>query len=177
MPKKFLMRVSPQRKSIMARPWLKPVHWLLDHRSLWAARLPTVAPALALGLFCAWMPIPGHSIVAALVALLLRINLPVAIAATFITNPATIGPFYYAAYRVGLALLQLPPTAFAFEFSLEWLMTEMARVWRPLLLGCLVLGSATAGIGYVTLQLLWRLNIAGYLRRRRRRRPPDGPRG
>jgi uncharacterized protein (DUF2062 family) len=171
MPKKFLLRISPRRQHIMSRRWLRPVHWLLDHRSLWAARLPTVAPAFATGLFCAWLPIPGHSLVAAAIALMLRVNLPVAIGATLIINPATIGPFYYAAYRVGLALMQLPPSALAFEISIEWLTTELTRVWKPLLLGCLILGSATAAVGYVALQVLWRLNIAGYLRQRRQRTP------
>ncbi len=149
---------------------MRPFRRLLHEPGLWSTRRRSIVPAVAIGLFCAWIPVPGHSIVAALAALALTVNIPVAVLATLITNPLTMGPLYYAAYRVGAAILELS-TRTGVEMPAETI-AELSTIWQPFLLGCLILGSATAAIGYVTLNLLWRLSVAGYVRARRRRRQP-----
>ena len=55
-----------------------------------------------MGLFIAFMPIPGHMIVAIMAALLLRVNIPVAAMAVWVTNPLTVVPIFYLAYRLGV---------------------------------------------------------------------------
>ena len=42
--------------------------------------------------------------------------------------------------------------------------------WQPMVLGCVLLGSVAAFVGYVALDLLWRASIADYLARRRKRK-------
>jgi uncharacterized protein (DUF2062 family) len=46
----------------------------------------------------------GQFICAALLAIPTRANVPVAAAATLVTNPITFPPIYYAAYRLGFFL-------------------------------------------------------------------------
>jgi len=141
-------------------------HLLHDHR-LWSVRRKTIVPAFALGLFIAFMPVPGHFLIAALCALALRINIPVAFITTLVSNPITMGPMYYLCYQVGVSLLDVPARPFAFEMSLAWLGNQFLTIWQPLLLGCFLLGTIAAIGGYVGLDMVWRASIADYLARRR----------
>lgn len=127
-------------------------------------------PAFTLGVFIAFMPTPGHMLIAALLALPMRINIPVASLATLVVNPLTMGPVFYLCYQVGQHLLGLPPQPFEFEMSLDWLGNQFLTIWQPLLLGCLLMGSIAALAAYVGLDMLWRASIADYLAKRRAKR-------
>ena len=144
-------------------------HLLHDHR-LWTIRRRTVLPAVAIGLFIAFMPIIGHMLAAALVALAMRVNIPVAALSTLVVNPLTVGPAFYLCYALGVALLGIEPQPFGFAFSLTWLGDQVGDIWAPLLLGCVLIGSFAAIIGYVTLDIIWRASIADYLAKRREKR-------
>jgi len=148
-----------------------PFDHLLHDPNLWAIRKRTVVPAFSLGLFIAYLPFPGHILMGMVLAILLRINVPVAAITTLISNPFTMGPMYYVGFELGRVLLGLPPGPFEFEMSFAWLGERLVSIWQPLLLGCLLLGTALAIAGYVVLDLLWRASISDYLARRRRRRP------
>ena len=106
----------------------------------------------------------------ALAALALRINIPIAAVSTWASNPATMGPMYYLAYKFGALLLGQEEQTFGFEMSWNWVSHTFVTIWQPMLLGCVLLGLASALIGYVTLDFLWRLSIANYKSRKRKSR-------
>ena len=170
MPRRFFRKFALKRDIFHGRWYLAPFDHLLHDPNLWGIRRRNVVPAFSLGLFLVFLPVPGHTLIAALLALMLRINLPVAALTTLISNPLTMGPIYYLAYRVGQRLLEVPPQPFLFEFSFEWLTGRFLAIWQPLLLGSLLLGTLAALLGYVALDLLWRASLADYLEARRRRR-------
>lgn len=170
MPRRFFKSISPSRTMVLRQRWLSPLRQWLDAPNLWAIRRRSVAPGVALGLFWAWMPLPGHSVLSAISAIGLRVHLPLAALMTFVTNPVTILPMYYAAYRLGIWLLDQPERAFNFELSLGWLMSELTTLGPPLLIGCVLLGALSALIGFVTVDMLWRTRIGDYLRERRERK-------
>jgi len=170
MPRRFFRKFTLKREHLKRRWWMAPFDHLLHDPHLWSIRRRTVAPAFALGLFVAYLPIPGHVLAAILLALLLRVNIPVAALTTLVNNPLTMGPMYYAGFELGRALLGRPPQPFQFEMSFAWLAERFATIWEPMLLGCLLLGAILALVGYVGLDLLWRASISGYLARRRARR-------
>ena len=60
---------------------------------------------VAVGVFFGLLLPVAQIPVSAAVAVLLRANLPMAVASTLVTNPVTFGPVYYGAYRLGKALL------------------------------------------------------------------------
>jgi len=152
------------------RLWfVEPFNHLIHDPDLWGIRRRSVVPAFSLGLFVAFMPIPGHALIAGLLALPLRINVAIAAVTTFVSNPLTIGPMFFFAYRVGRYLLGQEPQPFQFELSLSWLGNQFLLIWQPMVLGCVLLGSIAAFAGYVALDLLWRASIADYLARRRGR--------
>jgi uncharacterized protein (DUF2062 family) len=56
------------------------------------------------------------------------------------------------------------------EMSFEWLTNTFVNIWQPLLLGCLLLGTASATLAYVALDLVWRSSLGQYKSRKRRQR-------
>jgi len=144
-------------------------HLLHDHK-LWGIRRKTVVPAVALGTFVAFLPIPGHVLVAVLGSLLIHSNIPVAALTTFIVNPLTIGPIYYFSYLVGAKLLGIEPGPFEIELSIDWLTGAFVSIWQPLLLGCVLVGSIAALIAYTMLDAFWRLSLIDYKTRKRKDR-------
>ena len=103
-------------------------------------------------------------------ALLVRCNLPVAIAMVWVSNPVTVAPLFLAAHQLGEWMLDRPPGDFRIELSLRWLFDELGQVWEPLLLGCLALGLASAVLGQIAIRLLWRAHVMASWRDRRPRR-------
>ncbi len=170
MPRRFFRKFALKRDHLRGRWYLAPFDHLLHDTRLWSIRRRTVVPALSMGLFIAFMPVPGHMLIAALGALALRINVPVAVLTTFVSNPLTIGPMFFLSYRLGQKLLTLQPQPFGFELSIHWLTGQFLTIWQPLLLGCILLGSLAALVGYIVLDLLWRASLVDYLALRRRRK-------
>jgi len=144
-------------------------HLLHDHR-LWGIRRKTVVPAFSLGLAIAFLPFPGHFLVAALAALALRVNIPVAAVTTLVVNPVTVGPLFYFSYLVGAILLRIEPGPFSFDLSLDWMANVFMSVWLPLTLGCVLVGSIAALIGYIALDGLWRYSLHDYKSKKRKLR-------
>ncbi len=171
MPRRVFKRLVSNHRSAGVRWYLKPFRRLLDEHGLWSTHRRSVVPAFALGLFLGLLPLPGHMIFAGIAALYLRINLPVAVIATLVTNPLTIGPLLYLDYRVGAYVLGLVPQPLEIEWTLEWFRTRLVDVWKPMLVGSLVVAPLGAALGYGLLTLIWRVSTG--LRFRRRRRSPQ----
>jgi len=125
--------------------------------------------AFFVGLFTAFLPVPGQMIIAAVAALLLRCNLPLSVGLVWVTNPVTITPAYYIAYRVGTLLLGVSPSV-DFEFTWSWVSTSLDTIWIPLLVGCLTCGLLLGALGYFVIMMLWRIKVMHNWRKRRRRR-------
>jgi len=150
-----LLGFFPRRKHLRDT-W---IHRVLGERlfahELWKPERRAVAGGLALGVFIALTPTLGVQMaLAALLAIALRVNLPVAIAACWLTNPATAGVVYALLYRLGLALSG-PLAAPEIDGATGPLHAVLIRA-RPLWVGCLVAGTFAAGLVYATVMVAWR---------------------
>ena len=180
--RRLLRKVIPGMREIRGYPFLRRVFGrpLLDP-DLWHLGRNSVAWATSIGLFMAWVPVPFQMVLAAGAAILLRCNLPVAVAMVWVSNPVTMAPLYFWAYKLGGWMLERPPGDFRIELSLRWLFEELGKVWEPLLLGCLVLGLASAALVQIAIRLVWRAHIMVSWRdrrlRRQRRNDPAAPGG
>ena len=105
MPRRLFKTLSRQRHRWKQRWFMRPFRLLLEHPAYWTLNRRSVTRAFALGLFISFVPLPVHIIVATAAALLLRLNVPAAIAGTFLANPLTMVPMYIVAYWVGCQLL------------------------------------------------------------------------
>jgi hypothetical protein len=109
--------------------------------------------------------------IAAALAILFRVNLPIAFMAVWISNPLTFAPIFFFAYQVGAWILQMPVSQSEFTMSWEWFSTEFLTIWQPFLLGCLICGIIAALLGILFVRIGWRLVvIRSWLRRRAKKK-------
>ncbi len=170
MPKHLIKRITPDHDRIRNHKHLKVFGTLLHDPNLWHLNRRSAAGAFGVGLFMAFVPLPSQMLLAAAAAVVLRVNLPISVALVWITNPITIPPMFYFAYKVGAFTLGHEAQALDFELSIEWLMSSLNDVWAPLLLGCLICSTLLSAIGYFCIHALWRLHVMNHLKKRKERR-------
>lgn len=166
MPRRFLKRIMPDHDTMREHPHLRKFGQRLTEPRLWHLNRRSVSGGVALGLFVGFMPILGQIFIAAALAIWLRVNLPIASMAVWVTNPFTVAPIFFYAYKLGAWVLQVPMGQYAFSLSWEWFSQEFLNIWQPLLLGSVILGTVTALLGILVVRLIWRLVvIRSWLRR------------
>ena len=106
---KRLLRWLPRRTNIHRYPVLKWFTARIRKRSyLWSFRCRQAIPAIYAGTILSLLPLLGFQLMLALVlALLLRANLPILFGLQFISNPLTVLPICYAGYNIGRLCLFL----------------------------------------------------------------------
>lgn len=169
MPRKFIKRVIPHPTRITESPTLRRLGPRLQDPGIWHINRRSVSGAVALGLFCAFVPVPSQMILAAIGAILFRVNILISVPVVWISNPITIPPMFYFCYRVGAWLLDWESSNFAFELSFDWLANELQHSWQPFLLGCFVVGAISALIGFIGVRALWRYLIWKHIIHRKQR--------
>ena len=170
MPKKLIKRFSPNPEKLKAHPQLKFLGDRLLNPNLWHINRHSVAKAAAIGLFCAWMPIPFQMVLATTLAIFFSANIPLSVALVWLSNPLTMPPIFYGAYCFGAWILQVPTVKFNFELSFAWLAKVFETTAVPLLLGCLILGLISSAVAYFSMNLAWRINIASKWKKRGQKR-------
>jgi len=170
MARKFIKKWMPDPSRVKDNPALHFLGDLLHDPNLFHLNRHSVSLAFFIGIFTAFLPIPGQMPLAALLALLIRCNLPLAVALVWISNPLTIAPIFYATYKLGAFILQSPPVEFTIELSWAWFREELRHLWQPLLAGSVICGLTFGGLGYVTMQIFWRRQVLKNWHRRKRER-------
>lgn len=159
MPRKWLKSIMPDHQEMREHPHLRRFGERLTEPKLWHLNRRSVAGGVALGLFVAYIPAPGQMLIAAALAILIRVNLPLSVMGVWVTNPLTIPPMFYFAYLVGAWILNIPADEQTFIMSWEWFTTDFLAMWQPLLLGSFICGTVAALLGVVIVRLLWRLIV------------------
>jgi uncharacterized protein (DUF2062 family) len=171
MPRKFIQRHMPTPERIAALPGIHRLGSRITEPNLWYINRKSISGAVFWGIICAWIPFPAQMLVAAICAITFRVNLPLSVAITWITNPFTLIPIFYTSYCVGSFIFGIPilnlseikdvvvhfssgmfsdsaPLATTYDFSM-----------RALLVGVVVEAVIVASIGYLIVQLLWRCHV------------------
>jgi uncharacterized protein len=170
MPKKFLKRIVPSPARIRSVKALRVLGDWVYASNLWHINRYSASMAFFVGLFVAFIPTPGQTLIAAVLAVLLRCNLPLSVGLVFLTNPVTMPPVFYMAYRIGALIIDVPASNLEFEPSFSWLGNGLGAIWQPFLLGCLICGLFSGSLGYVIVSQLWRWNVARQWHARQRKR-------
>ena len=170
MPKKTLKQILPHPTRIRE---IRSLHILGDWiyaTNLWHINRYSASMAFFVGLFVAFMPVPGQMVLAALLAVLLGCNLPLSVSLVWITNPVTMPAIFFLAYKIGALLIDVSLKEVHFELSFYWLSHSMAKIWKPFLLGCFICGLFFGSLGYFTISMLWRWRVSQRWRHRKRQR-------
>lgn len=150
-----LRALLPHRKTLEAHPMLGRLGERLSDHGLWDTRSEGMARGAAIGLFWAFLLPVAQILIAAAHCVWWRGNIPMAAAATLVTNPFTIGFWLYLAYQVGAAVTGAPPIAMPGDDT-DW-MAWLGAVGAPAVLGMVVFSLVGAVLGYVGVKLVWKV--------------------
>ena len=180
MARKFFRKVMPSVDKVREVKALSVFGDALFHPALWHLNRRSAAGGVAVGMFCGLIPGPLQMLGAAVVCLVIRVNLPVAIVTTLYTNPFTIVPLYLLAYQIGSFTLgagrgapAAPPPDWdwsALVASANAIGEWMLGLGAPLALGVFMLASILAALGYFLVRIAWTIHLRHAWRARRRRR-------
>ncbi|MFT6792021.1 MAG: hypothetical protein ACJA04_001236 [Cellvibrionaceae bacterium] len=170
MPRKIFKRFLPHHTRVRTDPKLRFLAPFMKDPNLFHLNRYSVSIAFLVGVFTAFLPIPGQMLLAGLIAFWVRCNLPIALALVWITNPLTITPILFMNYKLGAWMLGTPPLIFDGTMDWQWLSAEFNRVWKPLLLGSLMAGSFFSLLSYLSLRYLWLAHVGYQWRHRQKKR-------
>lgn len=149
------LRHIPRRKHLKGGR----LHRLLGEKlfapELWRPSRPSIAGGLALGLLIGFTPTMGAQIVmAGTAAYFLKVNIPMALLGSLVTNPFTAAIIYPLEYQFGVWLVGVPEPDELEGYT--GMLRNFARYAKPLWIGSLVIGSIAAAVAYALVTLLWK---------------------
>ena len=112
MARKVLQKYLPHFHRVREHQTLRLFGSAALKDNLWHLNRRSVARAFAIGVFCAFLPIPGQMVAAAALAIVFASNLPLAVLLVWITNPVTIPPILSHRLLGRQLGAQHPPSAF-----------------------------------------------------------------
>jgi hypothetical protein len=174
--KKRLKAWLPSPDSIRNNRWLRWMGPTLHHPRLWHFSRKGIAMGLALGIFFGLLVPVAQMPLSAAAAIILRANLPMAVASTLVTNPVTFGPLYYGAYRVGKVVLGEPQLTEAqasalleralktqqaegWNDRLDGAMRRLSTVGKPLVVGLAIVATLSGLAVYFIISAIWILRV------------------
>jgi uncharacterized protein len=167
----------PTREQIAANRWLAWLGPWLHTPKLWHWSRRGVAMGVALGVFFGLLIPIAQIPLSVAAAIVLRANIPTAVASTLVTNPVTFGPIYYGAYRLGVWVtgsketpknidLKNPQQAVADEDASFW--QRITNLGKPLLVGLAISAVMMGLLTYGLISLIWRWRTVAKRRARMR---------
>ena len=169
-PKNRLKKLLPTPEKILESRSLRLLAPHLIDPRLWQFNRHSLNKAVYIGVLSAFFPLPGQMLLALIGALLFRANVPMALGLTWITNPVTTLPVFYAAYYVGAKILDVPMISLRLigkmisDFSL-WILASGPNPFETyrgavslsaFCLGLIILAVLTSIICGLTFKAIWR---------------------
>ncbi|MEO5856154.1 MAG: DUF2062 domain-containing protein [Chthoniobacterales bacterium] len=148
-----LFRAVPRRRHLRGGRLHRFLGEGLFRHELWALTEPELTKGLALGIFIGCTPTMGVQIaLCGVAAFFLRVNIPIALLATLISNPLTAPILYPLEYKLGVWLVGVPegPVVEGFSGALG----NFVRYARPLWAGSFVTAAVCSALGYALAKLI-----------------------
>jgi uncharacterized protein (DUF2062 family) len=129
---KRLKKLLPTPEKILESRSLKLFAPHLADPRLWHFNRHSLNKAVYIGVLSAFFPLPGQMLLALIGSLIFRANVPMALGLTWITNPLTTLPVFYAGYYIGAQILDVPMIRFRVigrmiaDFS-SWVLSDGAN--------------------------------------------------
>ncbi len=175
--KKYLQKILTNNGGIANHASLSKINPYLLNPLLWHINRRSISKGVAIGFLIAFLPIPMQMLVAAILAVMFRANLPIAIVMTWITNPITFFPINFFIYKVGELFVSNDGyhTIQDFEFKdkswdniasqfLQWLQS----IGKPFLIGLPIVAISSSIIGYFLVHFIWRLSFYYRIKKRKK---------
>jgi len=159
----------PSREALEANRFIAPVAHRVLAPELWRFTRRSVPRGVALGLLVGiFLMIPGLQIAgAAMLAMPVRANVPLAVAMTFLSNPATTPFIVGLSFYVGNFFLGYDADLARFTALIEhhasvyeWTQSLLTDAAPILVFGLFVVAVLSAAIGYVAASTFWRMRVS-----------------
>ena len=161
--KETLKKYSPKRESVN-------LGWLNKHLSdpeLWKWNKKTIAKAFAIGLFCAFLPMPAHTRLGAVLAIIFSGNILLSMLMVWVNNPITMVPIYYFTYKLGASIMGIEMDP-GFEFSFSYLMDNLGSATLAMWVGGIITSTISAIIGYFAIITIYKYKAIKRVKRVKR---------
>ena len=159
MPRKTIQRLIPNMSAILEKPSLHWLKSLTKDPNLLHINRHSVSLAVYIGIFSAFLPLPGQTFIAVWMCFWLGANLPIAAVVIWISNPITMPPMFYLTYQLGSVLLGTEALDFTISLTWQWFINVGTQILLPLAVGCLLSGILLATSGYFFVLQLWRWKV------------------
>ena len=159
----FIQRLRarvPSREELEANRWLRVLAPYLADTKLWHWSRRGVAAGVAIGLFIGLLIPVAQILLAAVVAVYFRANIPVAAAGTLVTNPLTVPPIYYGAYQLGAWATGTPAPAGLSFADPSSIVENLGTIGMPLFTGLGIFATCLALASYVLIRQTWAWRVA-----------------
>ena len=158
--KSTLKKYSPKRENINLG-WLNKY---LTDPELWKWNKKTIAKAFAIGLFCAFLPLPVHMLLAGILAVTFSANILLSLLVVWVNNPITILPIIYFTYKLGASIIGIEVDP-EFEFSFGYLMDNFWSATIALWTGGLISSTVASLVGYFSIISIYKYRAYKRIRR------------
>ena len=152
-----LKRFLPDRTKLKNQKIFQFFGDFIHDADLWHMNRHSVSEAFFWGAICCFLPIPFQMAPCLLLCIWRRFNIPIAIALVWISNPMTMAPMMYFAFEVGTWITGQSVDLSTYNLSWDWLISRIAEIWLPLIVGCLTCGLTLGGLGFLGVQFYWRM--------------------
>lgn len=173
----WVARNLPRREDMEKSRWIRPFASRVLRPELWRFTRRSVPRGVALGALVGIIIPFAQILFAALLALPIRANVPVAALTTFITNPFTTPFIWVAAYQVGSFILRIDALTYGRPIGTAVHTTDVGTMMQWLTgaatitaFGLVVLGVVVSALLYVVTAFGWRWFIGDKWRRQKRAR-------
>jgi len=186
--KKRLKNLLPTPEQILQSRSLKVFAPHLGDPRLWQFNRHSLNKAVYIGVLSAFFPLPGQMLLALIGALIFRANVPMALGLTWITNPLTTLPIFYAGYYIGAKIIDVPMISLRLigrmiaDFSL-WVLSDGANPFiihsgtvsiTAFCLGLTILAIISSIVCGLAFKGIWRYKTVSSWQKRQRL-PTDKP--
>ncbi len=184
MSQKRLKSLLPTPEKILESRTLKLFAPHLADARLWQFNRHSLNKAVYIGVLSAFFPLPGQMLLALIGALIFRANVPMALGLTWITNPLTTLPVFYAGYYLGAKIMGEPMISLRVigrmiaDFSL-WVLSNGANPFvtyrgtvsvAAFCLGLTILAVVSSIVCGLAFKAIWRYKTVSSWQKRQKKR-------
>lgn len=112
-----------------------------------------ITRGLLVGIFWAFIPMPFQMLAVVLCTPFFKFNIPIAIAAVWLSNPVTMPFMYYIEYLTGNFILG--KEALSVELSAGWFRDNIGDIFIPLYVGTLFYAITVSTLVFYIVDWLW----------------------
>lgn len=156
MPKKLFRKITPSPEFVRDHKSLSAIAHLLADPNLFHLNRHSVSRAFAVGMGVAMLPIYGHMLIAAILAIWCRANLTISVILVWISNPLTFPVMLVVEYWIGASLLGIDGSLAVRDINLSEWRTLLSEIWKPLIVGGVALSLASSIVSYTLVMSFWR---------------------